>query len=323
MIADASGKDRDPERSQKGCQMKKLLLLPIFAALLLAAPSALAVTKTVAITSAGFVPNAITINAGDSITWTNSDTKNHQPISQSKDASFASPILKPGETFTFTFAKDGKFTITDALVNRVRMTVTVKKVNVTGSPTLTSNKKKVIYGGAVVLTGKIPVAKAGDKITLRAEVLRPNGTKQTSNIADTTTDGTGAFTFANVPTAQTTYTVVWQGVPPASATSNAVLVSVAPRIGFGLVRKVGRLVTFSMKATSAIPYVGHSVNIQRRNSLGQWVSLKRVVLKSSTVATRAAVRLPKGLSRIRILMPQAQVGTGYVTGVSRVILVRL
>ena len=302
--------------------MKKLLLLPI-AALLLGSPSAQAVTKTVAITSAGFVPSAITIDVGDSITWTNSDNKNHQPISQSKDATFASPILSPGQSFTYLFAKDGRFTITDAQVDRVRMTVTVKKTVASRGPTLTSNKKKVVYGGAVVLTGKIPSAKAGEKLTLRAEVVRPNGTKQSSNIADATTDGTGAFTFTNVPTAQTTYTAVWQGVPAPQATSNAVAVAVAPRIGFGLVRKVGRLVTFSMKATSAIAYAGRSVNIQRRNSLGQWVSLKRVVLKSSTVATRAAVRLPRGLSRIRILMPQGQVGTGYVTGVSRVILVRL
>jgi hypothetical protein len=63
--------------------------------------------------------------------------------------------------------------------------------------------------------------------------------------------------------------------------------------------------------------------LQRRNALGQWVSLKRVVLKSSTIATRATVRLPRGLSSIRVMMPQSQVGTGYVAGVSRVVLVRL
>jgi hypothetical protein len=51
--------------------------------------------------------------------------------------------------------------------------------------------------------------------------------------------------------------------------------------------------------------------------------LKRVVLKSSTLATRTTVRLPRGPSNIRILMPQAQVGIGYVTGVSRVVLIRL
>jgi plastocyanin len=294
----------------------------MLATLLLASPSALAATTTVAITNAGFVPDSITIDTGDSITWTNADAQSHQPISQHKDATFASPILKPTESYTYQFVKDGRFTITDALVNRLRMTVTVKKAAVT-PPTLSANKQKVIYGGAVALAGKVSRVRAGEKVTLRAEVLKPDGNKQSIAIAEAMTDGTGAFTFANVPTAQTAYTVVWQGVPPASATSNAVTVRVAPRIGFAVVRKVGRVVTFSTKATSAIPYPGHYVFVQRRNALGQWASLKRVTLKSSTVATRTAVRLPKGLSRVRIVMPQAQVGTGYVTGVSRVILIRL
>lgn len=80
-------------------QLRKLMLVPFLAALLLAAPSALAATKTVSITNSGFVPNAVTIEEGDSITWTNSDNRNRQPVSQ--EAGFASPILKPGETFTF------------------------------------------------------------------------------------------------------------------------------------------------------------------------------------------------------------------------------
>ena len=35
------------------------------------------------------------------------------------------------------------------------------------------------FTGAVVLTGKLPVAKAGEKVLLRAEVLTRTGTKQT------------------------------------------------------------------------------------------------------------------------------------------------
>ena len=301
--------------------MKRFLLLPMLATFLLS-PAAPAATKTVAITNAGFVPNAITIDAGDSITWTNSDTKNRQPISQ--NASFAAPILKPGETYTFQFKNDGRFNITDALVKNQKMTVTVKKAPTpVGTPTLTVNKTKVIYGGPVILSGKVPVAKAGEKVTLRAEVLTPTGTKQSSTVAEGVSTSSGAFTFTATPTAQTAYTVVWQATPAAGTTSSPVTVSVAPRIGVGIIKKVGRYVTFSTKATSVIPYAGKSVYVQRRNSLGQWVSLKRVVLKSSTLATRTTVRIPKGLSSIRILMPQAQVGTGYVTGVSRVVLIRL
>lgn len=300
--------------------MRKLLLLSTLA-VLVGAPGALGVTKTVAITSAGFVPNTITIVAGDSITWTNSDTRNHQPSSQARDASFASQVLRPGESFTFQFANDGRYTVTDALASRARMTVVVRPS--ASGPTLAANRSKVVYGGAVTLTGKVPVA-AAQSVVLRAEVLRPDGTRQTSTVGQGSTDATGAFTFTNVPTAQTTYTVVWNVAPPAAAvSSNSVTVRVAPRIGLALVRKVGPLVTFSAKATSAIPYAKRYVFVQRRNALGRWVSLRRLVLSSNTVATRAAVRLPTGLSRVRVLMPQSQAGTGYVLGVSRVILVRL
>lgn len=307
---------------QKGYTLKRLLLLPMLAAFLLVSPTALAATKTVSITNAGFVPNAITIDEGDSIMWTNLDSKNRQPISQ--NAPFASPILKPGETYTFQFKNDGRFNVTDALVKNQKLTVTVKKPPApVGSPSLSVNKTKVIYGGAVILNGQLPVSKSGEKVTLRAEVLTRTGTKQTSSVAEVNSTQSGAFSFTTVPTAQTTYTVNWQATPATATTSNAVTVTVAPRIGVGIVKKVGRSVTFSTKATSAIPYAGRSVFVQRRNSLGQWVSLKRVVLKSSTIATRTTVRIPKGLSSIRILMPQTQVGIGYVTGVSRVVLIRL
>ena len=44
------------------------------------------------------------------------------------------------------------------------MTVTVKKAPApVGSPSLSANKPKVIFGGAVVLSGKLPVSKAGER----------------------------------------------------------------------------------------------------------------------------------------------------------------
>ncbi len=299
--------------------MRKLLLLPLLAAALIVSPAALSATKNVSITSSAFVPNAVTIDVGDSITWTNSDSRNRQPISQ--DAGFAAPILKPGETYTYTFKADGKFVVTDALVKNQRLNVTVTKPTSVGAPTLASTKQKVIYGGSVVLSGKVPTAKAGDKIILRAEVVTPTGTKQTSVIAETTTTSGGEFTFTVVPSAQSTYTATWQMTVATTSTSPAVTVKVAPRIGVGIVRMVGRYVTFSTKATSALPYAGRSVYIQRKNAFGQWISLKQVVLKSSTIATRSTVRLPKGLSRIRVLMPVGQVGPGYVAGISRTLLI--
>lgn len=299
--------------------MRKLILLPLLAAFLLVAPSAFAATKTVSITNSAFVPNAITIEEGDSITWTNSDSRNRQPVSQ--DAAFASPILKPGEMYTFKFTKDGKYTVTDALVRNQRGTVTVTKPAPVGSPSLDASKKTLIFGGSLALTGKVPTSSAGEKVTLRAEVLTPAGTRQASAISEVSTTAGGTFSFTHAPTAQTTYTVVWQSTPATTQTSAPVTVTVAPRIGIGVVRKLsGRRVVFSTKATSAISYAGRSVYIQRRTSFGQWITLKRVILSSNTVATQSTVRLPKGLSRIRVLMPKAQAGSGYVAGVSRTLL---
>jgi plastocyanin len=299
--------------------MKRLLLLPVLASLVLVTTSALSATKTVSITSAGFVPATITIAQGDSITWTNADTRNRQPAS--KNAPFTAPVLKPGESFTFTFKNDGKFAVTDELVKGQRGSVTVTKATApVGAPSLKVSRSKTIYGGSVVLSGVVPTAKPGEKVTLRADVLLPTGAHQTSVVADMATTTAGAFSFTHVPRAQTAYTVVWQATPATAPASPAVTVLVAPRIGFGVVRKLTlRRVIFATKATSAIPYAGRSVYIQRRNSFGQWVSLKRVVLKSNTLATRATLRLPSGVSRMRVLMPKAQAGTGYVLGFSRTI----
>ena len=300
--------------------MRKLLLLPFVAALLLAAPSALAATKTVSITKSGFVPNSVTIEQGDAVTWTNSDDRNRQPVSQS--AGFASPILKPGETFTFTFKDEGNFTVRDALVSGQSSRVTVNKAAPLGSPSLAVSRRTLIFGGSVVLTGKVPSEKSGEKVTLRAETLMPSGARQTNAVSEANTAADGTFRFVHVPSAQTTYTVAWQATPATGMPSAAVTVRVAPRVGLGVVRKLpARRVLLSMKATSAISYRGHFVLVQRRTAFGQWVTLKRVVLRSGSLATRTTVRLPKGLSRIRVLLPKSQAGTGYIAGVSRTLLI--
>jgi plastocyanin len=66
-------------------------------ALVLAAPASTA-TSTVQIKATGFVPATVTINQDDTVTWTNTDTKDHQVVANG--GSFASPILKPTKTYS-------------------------------------------------------------------------------------------------------------------------------------------------------------------------------------------------------------------------------
>ena len=85
-------------------------------ALVLAAPASTA-TSTVQIKSTGFVPAAVTINQNDSVTWTNTDTKDHQVVANG--GSFASAILKPkGKSYTHAFRAGEHSATTTASIRR-------------------------------------------------------------------------------------------------------------------------------------------------------------------------------------------------------------
>ena len=90
--------------------MNRILLLPVA---LLAATRCRSVgradTKTVQITKGGFTPSSTAVMVGDSVTWHNADAVDHQVVAN--DGTFASPVLKTGENYTFTFAKATKVTV--------------------------------------------------------------------------------------------------------------------------------------------------------------------------------------------------------------------
>ncbi len=73
--------------------MNKVILVVGAVGLLLAAPAP-AKTVTVDISRLGFVPAAVTVQTGDTVTWTNKDTVNHQVVCAT--CPFTSPPLTPG-----------------------------------------------------------------------------------------------------------------------------------------------------------------------------------------------------------------------------------
>lgn len=64
-------------------------------------------TKTVSMKDFKFDPKTITVNVGDTITWTNNDTAEH--TAQADDSSFDSKDVAGGKSFSTTFAKAGTF----------------------------------------------------------------------------------------------------------------------------------------------------------------------------------------------------------------------
>jgi plastocyanin len=279
--------------------MRRMLLLP--AALLAAivvAGTAGADTKSVQITKSGFTPTATTINLGDSVTWHNADSVSHQVVAN--DGSFASPVLKADETYTFTFQKTDKVAYHDAFATTHRATVTVNAppANVTldvATPTIT-------YGDNTTLTGVVTNQLTNEPVILTSQ---PVG-KGTQSIATTQTQANGAFSFGVAPTIQTSYQAHWR-----TTSSPAATIDVRPRVGFG---RSGRL--YVAKVTSDLTYAGHYVWLQRRSPLGGFVNVKRVYLGTNSRATFTA-RLPLGRSILRLVLPSSQAGVGYAASTSR------
>jgi plastocyanin len=287
--------------------MKRILLLPLaLLATLVVVAAAGADTKTsqtVQIVKSGFTPSSTTINVGDSVTWKNADTVNHQVVAN--DGSFASPVLKPGESFSQTFAKSGKVSYHDSLFTSRKGTVTVNAPP--ANVTVQAGATTLVYGNSTTISGAVTNQLTNQPVTLTSQ---PFG-KGTQSIATTTTQANGAFSFGVSPTIQTSYQAHWR-----TTSSPAVSVDVAPRVGFG---QNGRL--YIAKVTSDLGYAGHFVWVQRKAPYGSFRNVKRIYLGTSSRAV-FRVTIPKGRSILRLVLPAGEAGLGYVQGSSRLIAVK-
>ena len=268
-------------------------------ALVLAAPASSA-TTTIQIKRTGFVPASVTINHDDSVTWTNIDTIDHQVVANG--GSFASPILKPGKSWTRVFRNGGTFRYHDSLHPTLKGTLVVR-----GAPdqvTLATSVPVVKFGSTVTLTGAVSNKKAGETITL---VQLPFGqtTKQVVATLQTTTGG--AFTFTVSPQVNTTYQAQWKSL------ESSVTVQVQPVIKLPFVSRTGY---FHFYVTAGTSFAGKTVYLQRFTLARQWMNIRALKLgsKSGRLISVRFVRslMPRGRWSIRIFMPATEMGGGYL-----------
>jgi plastocyanin len=270
-------------------------------ALVLAAPGATA-TTTVQIKRSGFVPASITINQNDSVTWTNTDTIDHQVVANG--GSFASPILKAGKSWTHTFTHGGTFHYHDSLHPSLKGTVVVR-----GAPdqvTLATSAPVVKFGGTVTLTGTVSNKKAGETVTI---VQLPYGqtTKQVVATLQTTTGG--VFSYTVTPQLNTTYQAQWKTL------ESSVVVQVQPLIKLPFVSRTGY---FHFYVTASTSFAGKTVYLQRFTLARQWMNVRALTLgsKSGRLISVRFVRslIPHGRWSIRVFMPATEMGGGYLDG---------
>jgi len=266
------------------------------AAFLLAAAGA-AATITVQIRSTGFSPSTITINHDDKVTWHNADKVNHQVVAN--DGSFASPIIPPGHSWTFTFTRAGVFRYHDALGSKLTGRITVK-----GPPpsvTLALSAPIIDYGTQVMLNGTISTGAVNSSVEIDQQ---PWGQPSPTQVAVVKTGANGAFSYPVTPTIYTTYVARWGKVA-----SGNVVVQVAPKLRL-LVGGGGY-----MKAVVSAPMsMWHRhVFLQRRSPFGQWVNIAALTLGPQNGRIfRPAAYVPKGISHVRVFLSVNQAGNGLL-----------
>jgi len=273
--------------------MRKLAF-PFVAALALVVPGAgLSATIQVKITASGFSPKTVTVNQGDVVRWTNTDKVNHQLVAGK--GAFASPILAPGRTYSFTFNTAGGYAYHDALHPALKGAIYVK-----GPPpsvTLGVNAPIVVYGDQTTVSGTISNQKAGESVLILAQ---PYGSSA-QQIATLMTGAGGTFTYTATPTMYTTYSVKWK-----NAASQPVVVQVRPRLTLS---KIGS--RYVAKVAGSHTFAGRSIYLQRHSQFGQWVTVSKLKLgpRSGRIFS-----MPhrKGRITYRVYMTTNQAGVGYL-----------
>ena len=279
--------------------MRKLILaLAAVLTLAVAGPAGAAITKTVNIYGSAFSPKSATITQGDTITWVNKDNANHQVLADK--GQFVSPILRPGQKFSFTFNAAGSYTYKDELNRKLAGTITVKGL----PPTLTfsASSQYVVFGDKVTLSGQVSNHKAGESVTIYYQPYpQPNLIERATLL----TAADGAFSFIVSPQIATSYQAAWKG---AYATPTSI--QVQPKVTLG--RNNGWII----HAAAGVSFNGKAVQLQRLNTLtGQWVTLKKVILNSKSSA-KVLYKLPKGLNQLRVTMSVNQAGAGFLGAIS-------
>jgi plastocyanin len=262
--------------------MRRLLLLPLMVFALAAASPAGAADHNVSITKSGFSPASLTIPNGDSVTWKNNDTTNHQIVSDNNSFT-TTRVLSPGQTATRIFPNAGTFAYHDGVNQALKGTVVVTQTrSVSLQPV---GAQKVRFTQSLTLRGQVSQRNSNNQQVLVQ--AREYGETNFRTVARTTTSQS-AWDVLVKPRRNTEYRAVWQNVP-----SDATNVFVTPLLTLRLAS--GH--RFSVRAAADVSLRGHRVLMQRLNRRQHvWrtirsVRLTRVRATSTSYVASTVVKL--------------------------------
>jgi len=159
------------------------------AVLLLGAPAAAHGTghHDVEIKQYMFMPMALDIEQGETITWTNQDTAAHDVTVTAGPVSFHSPLLAQGKSWSHTFSVPGSYSYICSVHPEMKATITVAASTPVSRPTSPSQPtvstpsaaRAVAQGGSTAGTSETGKKRSGAKAQPVAELSHPAVTKQT------------------------------------------------------------------------------------------------------------------------------------------------
>lgn len=104
-------------------------------AAVLVRPAHAQTANAVSIIDFGFAPDPVTVNVGDTVTWTNTGQATHTATSDD-GATFDSGFLNPGDSFSLTFTQAGVYTYHCNVHAFMTGTITVQDLGASISPAL-------------------------------------------------------------------------------------------------------------------------------------------------------------------------------------------
>jgi plastocyanin len=251
-------------------------------------------TVTVSITSTGFKPEDVTIKPGDSVTWRNTDTTEHQVISDT--GTFKSPVLKPGESWSRQFDVESSHSYHEATTATLTGAVHVLTTNVT----LSATREWVIYGNPVRLFGSIPSGASGERVTLH---IKPYGKPEITREVLTVD---GVYELPVRPTIRTEVVATWNG----TESRRSPRIDVRPLVIFRALNLNRNLFLVRVKAQRS--YGRKIVRINRQNARGVWKTT-RIIRLNRFGQRRFTGNFPRGNVKAQAWVRQAP---GYVPGFS-------
>jgi plastocyanin len=278
--------------------MRKLLLAGVACAVLVIGPTALAGSGAVQITGTGFNPANVSVQSGDSVNWTNSDTVRHEVAVSGSSCKLS---LEAGQNGSCAFPSAGSFAYSDPTSPGFSGTVSVAANS--RSVTITSSRHVGIFGDAMTLSGNVSSKTAGQHVTISATPA--SGPVYSYDVV---TEANGNWTLQVQPRANTTYKAAWD-----TATSKPLVVTLRPRLTF---QKVGRH-QYLVVVLAAHSMAGKQLDIARRVG-GRYVVFSHAkitsIARTSTTSVSYFVTVVPAGTHLRAFLPKSQVGADYLDG---------